>query len=301
MQRRIFWYEFLLLWGIALVGTMLELLLTRFPAEALANQLYIPFHLQSAVGVSIALTAQVGLQLAVATGVGLWAAHQVGLGAPVLEAWLQNKPVRQLLRHLVLPVVLTALLVSVFSNLPDLSAFHPNRRQRTAELTAFLQTAEGMKLQEQIGKLEPPPRRLTFFSQTLFYTESAVAGGIYDQLFMVSVFIMLLIQTRRMRGSGPDTKLLWGAILIVSAIRAINPVVRQSSPSQIDQIMLAAFPTHRDSLSLVAVRDLLRMVPSGGVLGWLYVRYGIEAAILASFLGAVLGYLLMIHLFVYFA
>lgn len=300
MQRRIFWYEFLLLWGIAVASTMLGLLLTRFPAESLVTQLYIPFHSRSSAAVSIALTVQIGIQLAVATGVGLWAAHRIGLGAPVLEDWLQKKPVSRQLRPLLLPVILIALLVSVVSNLSDLSVFHPNRKQRTAELVAFLQTPEGLKLQQQIEKLEPPPRRMTASAETLFYTESTVTSGIYDQLFMVSVFVLLLLQIRRVRPSSPDTKLLWAAIIIVTAVRAVNLIMQQSTPSQIDQIMLANLPTHRDPGWLVAARGLLRMVPSSLALGWLYVRYGIEAVMLASFVGALLGYLLLTHVFVHF-
>ncbi len=135
MQRRLFWYEFLLLWGIAVVGTTSELLLTHFPGKFFAPQLYVSLHKESSSAVLIALTAQIGIQLAVATGVGLWAAHRLGLGAPVLEVWLQRTPTVQFLRRLIL--------LAVVSNLPDLSVFHPNRSQRTAEFTAFFKVQTG--------------------------------------------------------------------------------------------------------------------------------------------------------------
>ena len=42
-------------------------------------------------------------------------------------------------------------------------------------------------------------------------------------------------------------------------------------------------------------------VPSKIILGWLYVRHGIEAAILVSFMSGVVDYLLLAHVFVQFA
>jgi hypothetical protein len=301
MQRRVFWYEFWLFWGIATGGAALELWRADLPREILATQSFIPVHGESSFVALLTLTAQIGVELAVATGVGLWAAHQAGLGAPVLEGWLRDRPLSQSLRPLVLPVISIALLLAIFSDLPNLSILHPNRKQGTAEFTAFLQTPDGLKFQEQIDKLQPPPKRLTLFSEAILYAQTAVSTGVYDQLFMVSVFVLLLLQIRGTRGSIPDRNLLWAAIVIVTAIRAASLVVQQSTPSQIDQIILAVFPTHRDPFSLVAARGLVRMVPASLALGWLYVRYGIEAALLASFVGAVLAYPLLIHVFIHFA
>src|SRR5260370_36927312 len=147
MQRRLFWYEFLLLWGIAVVGTTSELLLTHFPGKFFAPQLYVSLHKESSSAVLIALTAQIGIQLAVATGVGLWAAHRLGLGAPVLEVWLQRTPTGQFLRRLILPVVSGALLLAVVSKLPDLSVFHPTRWARTAGLTAVVRSSDRLTFQ----------------------------------------------------------------------------------------------------------------------------------------------------------
>lgn len=300
MERRIFWYEALLLWGIGTACAGLELWLVHFPPEFLTPQLYIRFQTQSSIVVSTALVAQFGVQLAVATCVGLWAAHQVDLGAPVLEAWLQNKQPLPSLRRFLVPVIGVAILLSICSDLTDLSVFHPNRKQRTAELTAFFQTQEGLKLQQQLDKLEPPPRRMSTFSQALFYIQNAVNGGIYDQLFMVSVFALVLLQVTRTSRSGPGTRVLWVAILIVTIIRAISLLVWQSNPSEIDQIIQAIFPTHRDPFSLIAARSLIRMVPSSLALGWLYVRHGIEAAIVTSFIAALFGHLLFIYVFLRF-
>ncbi len=299
MDRRIFWYEFLILWGIVMVGDAIQLLLVRVPPAFLATQLYFPLHPESSAAIWITYIVQVGIQFAIATAVGLWAAHRIGLGTPVLEAWLQKRPVRPSLRALLLPVIGTALLLSVFSNLPDFSTFHPNRKQRTAEVTAFFETDKGRMLEEQLDKLEPPPRRLTVVSQTLSYAESAVSSGIYGQLFMVSIFVLLALQIRKTRGLGSDTKVFWAGIVIVTAIRAIGLIVRQLTPSQIDQTMLAVFPNHRDPFLLVAARGLLPMIPSSLSLGWLYVRYGLEAAILAGFMASVLGYLMFVHVFVH--
>ncbi len=118
---------------------------------------------------------------------------------------------------------------------------------------------------------------------------------------MVSVFALLLSQIGNTDSSGPDTKRLWSAIIIATAIGAIGVTIRQFTPSQIDRIWLAVFPNHRDAFLLLFGRDLLRTIPQSLALGWLYVRYGIEAVIVTSFLGSILGYLLFIHVFVKFA
>lgn len=209
MPRRIFYYEFLLLWGVAVVGAMLELFLTRFPADSLASQLYIPLHFQSSVAVSIAFTAQVGLEFAVATCVGLWAAHRLGLGAPILEGCLQKKPVSQQLRSLVLPVILSALFISVFSNLPVLSALNPNQEQRAAELEAFWKTPQARQLEAALERTTPS-RRITPFSRAFTYANSALSGEVYNALFMVSVFALLFRQIRKTSCSADDNKIILG-------------------------------------------------------------------------------------------
>src|SRR6266704_2854221 len=90
MDRRIFWYEFLILWGIVMVGDAIQLLLVRVPPAFLATQLYFPLHPESSAAIWITYIVQVGIQFAIATAGGLAskaAGEAVAPGAAAPRNW----------------------------------------------------------------------------------------------------------------------------------------------------------------------------------------------------------------------
>jgi hypothetical protein len=299
MQRRIFWHEFLFVWGGAVAVTTVSFLLADFPPAALALQLFVPFHSQSTVVMLIAVIGQVGVQFAVATSVGLWAAHQVGLGAPILEGWLQNKHVERNLLPPLVPILVTAIVVAMFWTLPNLSIFHPNQKRMAAEVTEFSQSPAGAKVGDELGKLTAR-RPVTAVSLTVSYLDAAINGELYDRLFMVSVFVLLASQVGGGGSAAARHKILLGAVLAVTLLGTANRLLEEWTSTQIYSSALKGIQITHDPFWLIAVRRLLLRVPSNLGFGWLYVRYGIESSILASFIAAVAAHLFLIFVLIHF-
>ena len=299
MQRRIFWREFLFMWGGVVTVTTLSFLLVDFPPAALALQLFVPFHSQYMVVMLIAVIVQVGVQFAVATSVGLWAAHQVGLGAPVLEAWLGSKHVGRNLLPPLVPILVTALVAAMFWNLPNLSIFHPNQKQMAAEVTEFSNSPAGAKAGDELGKLAAR-RHVTAVSLTVSYLDAAINSELYDRLFMVSVFALLISQVGGRGSAAARRKMLLGAVLAVTLLGTANRLLQEWTATQIYSRALKGIQITHDPFWLIAVRHLLLRVPSNLGFGWLYIQYGIESSILASFIAAVAAYLFFIFVLIHF-
>jgi hypothetical protein len=303
-QGRIFWREFLYLWVPAAAVAALSLPLMHLPQAGLARQLFIPFHSETAALTLIAVITQNSIQLAISIGVGLVAARRVGLGAPVLEAWLRGEPVGPHLRAPIVPILMTGLLFVVCSTLTNSSAFHPNRRQDAAAANEMLNSTASAKMMEQVDKLGlVGTKSVTPVSLIISDLANAIDGEINTQLFEVSVIILLLVQMFGKPNLVTDSKFFWAAILIVVLVHTANYLLMQHESTLLYSGLFKSFglPSRIDPFWLVAARASVRIVPTGVALGLLYVRYGIETSIVASFGAAVANHLFTIFWFTHFS
>ncbi len=292
-QRRIFWREFFWLWTIAAVLGALSLLLVHFPLAGLARQLFIPFHSESTALMLVAVTAQNSFELAISIGVGLWAAHRVGLGAPVLEAWLRNESVRPYLRAPIVPILLTAVLFVVCSTLANSSVFHPNRKQDAAAANELLNSPVMAKVGEQIDRIGlGGSGSISPVSEIISSLASAISGELTAQLFEVSVVILLLAQLFGKPNRVPEQKFFLAAILLVVLMHtALYLLMEHKNTLVISEIFKrAGLPFRVGPIWLSAAQISVSKFPTGFALGWLYVSYGIETSIVASFGAAILNH-----------
>src|SRR5579863_2340464 len=111
-QKQLFWREFWILFGVALVVSLPFWWFMHFPIDALTWLFPIASRPKSIWIIILTYCGQQTIDLAVFVSVGLWAAHRVGLGAPILERWLRNEPIDLRVHRYLTPVAATAALIA---------------------------------------------------------------------------------------------------------------------------------------------------------------------------------------------
>jgi hypothetical protein len=303
-QQKAFWLEFLYLWGTAVIIGGVSSWLIHFPPVELQRELLIPFHPRSTAALLIALFVQGSIHLAIVIGIGLLAAHRLGLGARILEAWLRRESVRPYLSVALIPIVLTILLIVGCTIVSNSSMLHPNRKQATIAATEIVNSPVSARLNEEIEKLGfGAIKPYTHISLPLSYLDGAISGGLVRRLFQVSVIALLFAQIFSKSQIRPDRKFLWAAILIVAVVHtAFDLWMRHENTTMISAVYKTfGFQLTVDPYWLVMVRTSIPILPPSVAFGWLYSRYGIESAIVASFCGALMASWFLDFVLIHFA
>jgi len=298
MEKRSFWREFWLLWGAGVIIGAIWAAMVRIPTTPLAMLLLVRNRSQKPLLLGVeALEITVGLAIAVSCG--LFAAHHVGLGAPILEKRLRGEKIKSQLRPLLVPSFLVGILIAVISMLPNLSMFHPNRQLAHQEAEKIFKSPDGGKLAEKLGRFVDD-RPLSLTSLTVSYLNAAIRGQLISSLFLLSVITLIFAKITGSPSGTASNRVLYSAVLGVAAIGAITHIVWQSAAPKMIFSSLAVPRIVHDSFWLVVTRAFLLTVPGAIGFGWLYVRRGIEAAILSAFVASVVAHLLFVLVVVHF-
>jgi len=191
--------------------------------------------------------------LAPATGLGLLVARRIGLGAPYLESRLDGgprpvEPWSSIVRPALFWATVTALV-----------AFG---------IDAFFQHALGVKF--------PAPEihariDVAWWRSGLASFWAPFAEEIVDRLFLLSLVAWLGMKLFRVPAEGRGRQVaLWGANLATALFFGWYHIGNE-------QLFAATVP------GIVALRTVLIILPVGLAFGWLYLRRGLEAAILSHF------------------
>jgi hypothetical protein len=293
-QKSIFWQEFFCLWTVAVALSALSAALVHLGPANISRLLFIPFHAKSTFPLLFALIIQNSLQLAVCVGVGLVVAHKLGLGAPILEAWLRREPIGTRLFRILLPTALAVVVIVGASAISRAPLFSPKRTQNSADALALANSPQMDGAFEALKRLGlGSSGRISWFAVEVMQLEGAVTGGLQGRLFEISVLVLLLqiCGSRKLIGGN---HLFWIAVLIVAVFRTVESValVHQNTVVVMNVFRDFGLPYDIQPIWSVALRTSVRLVPSGLVLGILYVYVGIEASILASFCAPVISNLL---------
>jgi len=292
MDKRLFWREFWILWGAGVITGTIFAAVVRIPTTPLATLLLLRNHSQKPLLLGMeAIEITVGL--AIAASCGLLAAHRVGLGAPVLEKWLRGEAIRSQLRPLLVPSLLVGILVAAVSILPSFSVFHPKRQLALHEAEKISASPDGAKLAEKLQRLSDG-RPLTSTSLTVSYLNAAIRGELISRLFLLSILALIFAKITGSLSGTASNRVLFSSVISVAAIGAIASVAWQSATTTMIFSTLGVIKNVNDPFWLVIVRALLRTVPAAIGFGWLYVRYGIESAILSAFVASVVAHLLFV-------
>jgi len=115
-----------------------------------------------------------------------------------------------------------------------------------------------------------------------------------SRLFLLSIIALIFARIAGSPSGTASNRVLFSAVLGVTAIGAIVHVAWQSATTKMIFSSLGALKIAHDSFWLVIARALLQTVPGAVGFGWLYVRRGIESAILGAFFASVVAHLLFV-------
>jgi len=298
MEKRLFWREFWLLWSAGVIIGAIFAALVRIPTTPIAMLLLVRNHSQKPLLLGTeALEITVGLAIAVSCG--MFAAHRVGLGAPILEKWLCGEKIKSQLRPLLVPSFLVGILIAVISMLPNFSVFHPNRQLSHQEAVTISESPDGAKLAEKLGRFSDV-RPLTSTSLTVLYLNAAIRGELISRLFLLSIIALIFAKITRSPTGTASNRVLFSAVISIAAIGAITHAVWQTAITKIISSSLGAITVVHDPFWAVIARALLQTVPGAVGFGWLYIRHGIESAILSAFVASVVAHLFFLLVVVRF-
>jgi hypothetical protein len=298
MGKRLFWREFWLLWSAGAITGAIFAALVRIPTTPVATILLLRGHSQKPLLVGTEVL-EITVGLAIAVSCGLLAAHRIGLGAPIVEKWLCGESIKSQVRASLVPSLIVGILLAVISMLPNLSVFrpvfHPNRELANQEAERFIESNDKAKLDEKLGRFVDE-RPLTLTSLTVSYLDGAIRGELGSRLFMLSLIAVIFAKITGSPSGTPNDRVLFSAVLGVAAIGVIADVAWRSATTKMIFSSLGMINIVHDSFWLVAARALLRTLPGAIGLGWLYVRRGIEPAMLSAFVASVVAHLLFLVL-----
>lgn len=250
-RRRYPWKVFLFLW---LAGTLTAPLVLPYFFGLIAIAPHPPPALpQSPLLLVLFSIARSAVMLAVAAGVGLLVARKIGLGAPYLEHWLEGAPApAEPLATIVKPAVVWATVTAIVALAIDAFFFY-----------ALDVTVAAPEIHARIDVAAWRSGLASFWAP---WSEEVL-----DRLFLMSLVAWLLVKLFRVRGDGRGrTVALWAGNLLSAVFFGVYHISNEA-------LFVDPVPT------VVAIRTVLIITPVGLAFGWLYLRRGLEAAILSHF------------------
>ncbi|HXX45062.1 MAG TPA: hypothetical protein VEJ38_10050 [Candidatus Acidoferrales bacterium] len=296
-KSSLYWREFGILWGLSVVLGTILIWQAHIPSTYFAMRLLLAGHTWSPLMFAVE-ELQTVLVFTIAVSVGLVAAHALGLGAPILENLLSRRPVASHLRAIVVPAVLVGALIAVIGLTALLPALHPNRQISNEVATKAVE----MNSPRLMYKVEQTSSRVTFLAAVVGYVCGPISGALVGQMFWVSGIAWLLARAMRDPSRPPGRAVFFWAIAIATAIAsALGILATAGANRQLQTYLSDVLPNMQaEPLWSLSARHLIGSVPSGFGLGWLYVRYGLEAAILGIVVAALIGHELVLHFLTWF-
>ena len=186
-------------------------------------------------------------------GIGLLVARKIGLGAPYLESWFDGaRRPAQRLSSIFWPALFWATVTALIAFGVD----------------AFFTYA--------LGVTTPAPEihariAVAWWRSGLASLWAPWAEEIFDRLFLLSLLAWLGIKLFRVSGNGTGR---WIALWLANFATALFFGWYHISN---EELFVTPVPF------LVALRTVLIVLPAGLAFGWIYIRRGLEAAILSHF------------------
>jgi hypothetical protein len=195
---------------------------------------------------------QTAFLMALATGIGLLAAKPVGLGAPYIQGVLTGEPVLDPLLKIVPPALALAVLSFVLMALLERYAF-------------------ARHVPEALGKSDA---NIPVWKRLLASFYGGFDEEILMRLFLVSGLVWILGWFWQNSSGMPANGVYWTAIVIAALLFGLGhlPATRNITPLT----------------PMLIVRAIALNGIAGIAFGWLYWRYGLEAAMLSHFCADIL-------------
>jgi membrane protease YdiL (CAAX protease family) len=190
---------------------------------------------------------QSSVLLAVATALGLLMAHQIGLGAPVLEGVLAGKPVAQQAEALIGPAVLYGVVTAALMLGLEITFFWP-------------------RLPEGMRRAFPIP---VLWKRFLACFYGGIAEELLCRLFLLSLLAWLLGRIWQVPGGLPAPGAFWLVNVLAALLFGLGHLPTTASLMRLTPLLIW--------------RALLLNGVVGVAVGYLFWRYGLEAAMVGHF------------------
>jgi membrane protease YdiL (CAAX protease family) len=233
---------------IGLIGVLPYALTLQAPMLA---RVPLPFSLPVLALISV---IQGTLIYGLLAAIGLLLANRIGLGAPILEAWLNGEPVRERLKVIVRPAIITGMLAGVVIIALIVFVFNP------------LLQAEFARLGVPLPAVPNPPAWQGLLAS--FY--GAFDEEILLRLFMLTLLAWLGSRISRTADGRPTLVVLWVANILAAVLFGVG---------HLPTVTAMGLPMTGLLVTQIIVLNGL----AGLAFGWLYWRYGLESAMLAHF------------------
>lgn len=192
-------------------------------------------------------SAQSAVLLGLATGLGLFIAHRVGLGAPLTEAVLAGKSPWRGALAMVAPALILGLGSAAVALLAEIAVFWP-------------------RLPPAVRDSFPIP---ALWKRALASLYGAVDEEILVRLFLLSLLALLIGLAWHGPGGSPTVGAFWFANVLAAIVFGLSHL-----PTTAALVRLTP---------LLVVRAIFLNGVIGVAAGYLFWRYGLEAAMLAHF------------------
>ena len=247
MKEPFNWKLFFVVWGAAVVGAIAVIPYAFTLQSALLETLDLPMPYWLLILISLVQSA---VLLAIATGIGLLLAKRVGLGLPIVERWLNKKPIGQGLRDFLTLPIFGGILVGVIIVVLEILIFGPLLTQSGI---TFPESAEPLLWQGFLA---------------------ALYGGITEEvllrLFLMTLLVWIGALITRSKGGQPVPAVLWLATFIAAVVFGLGHLPATAT---------LGVPLN----GLVITRAILLNGVGGVLFGWLYFTRGLESAMLAHY------------------
>ncbi len=261
MKKTFNWKIFFILLAASIVGVAAVIPYSLAVQGSTLSELDLPIPTWLLISLQVLQNA---VMFAVVIFIGLHAANRVGLGLPILEAKLQDEPVGQKIKAILLPSILLGILGSVIVILLDVLVFNPLLIAELGDKAAALN-------QEA---LQPAAWKGLLAS---FY------GGIDEEILLrlglMSILVWLGRFVSKTEEGLPSLTVLWIANILAAILFGLGHL-----PATV-----ALFPL----TPLVILRAITLNGLIGIAFGYLYFRHGLEAAMLSHFTADIVLHVLL--------
>jgi hypothetical protein len=201
-------------------------------------------------GIVTVMVAQTAIQVLLGTLLGLWAARKVGLTAPVTQALSEGQPAWPVIRRFALAAVVWGTALGVLTCVLDALVFVPR-----------------LPVLQQLGRDALAKHSVWRAALSCFY--GAFTEEILMRLFLLSLTAVGLqaLLPKASRDAMPRQVILLGAALVAAVMFGIGHLPAMSALTKLTPLLVGR---------TVAVNGL-----AGLGFGFLFTRYGLEAAMLA--------------------
>ena len=193
-----------------------------------------------------AIVVQIVIMFSIFIFIGLFIGKKIGLGTPIIEDWLNRKPVKEKIKSILFYSIVSGILVGILLFIFDRYVF------------AFF--VEPITVYQA-----KPPLWQRFF--VCFY------GGINEEislrLFLMTLIVWISNKIGRMKNNTPAYVNFWLAIILTSVLFGLGHLPMTAKLMEITPVVI--------------MRAVVLNGIAGIVFGWLYWKKGLESAIISHF------------------